>query len=69
MIYGGPGPSPGPLLATSAELIAAVRDTGQVLGGSCQHAQAAFTATVCPRDDGHAAARVIDRLLRVAAAR
>ena len=55
--------APGPLLATSAELIAAVRDIGQV-ARSYQQAQAAFAAKFCPLDDGHAAARVVDRLLR-----
>ena len=55
--------APGPLLATTAELIAAVRDIGQV-SRSYQQAYAAFTARFCHLDDGHAAARVVDRLLR-----
>ena len=55
--------APGPLLATTAELIAAVRDIGQV-AESYQQAQAAFAARFCPLDDGHAAARVVDRLLQ-----
>ena len=55
--------APGPLLATSAELIAAVRDIDRV-AASYQQAQAAFIAKFCPLDDGHAAERVVDRLLR-----
>ena len=55
--------APGPLLATNAELIAAMRDIGQV-AESYQQAQAAFTARFCPLDDGHAAARAVDCLLR-----
>ncbi len=55
--------APGPLLASSAELIAAVHNIGQVTQ-SYQQAQAAFAAKFCPLDDGHAAARAVDRLLR-----
>ena len=55
--------APGPLLDTSAELIEAVRDIDQVTE-SYQPAQAAFIAKFCPLDDGHAAERVVDRLLR-----
>ncbi len=54
--------APGPLLGTSAEVIAAVRDIDQVTG-AYQQARAAFAATFCPLDDGHAAARAVDRLL------
>ncbi len=55
--------APGPLLATSAELIAAVRDIGEV-ARSYKQARAEFAAKFCPLDDGHAAARAVDRLLR-----
>jgi len=55
--------APGPLLATTAEVIAAVRDIGQV-ARSYERARAAFTARFCPLDDGHAATRAVDRLLR-----
>ncbi len=55
--------APGPLLATSAEVIAAVRDIDQV-ARSYQQAQAAFTARFCSLDDGQAAARAVDVLLR-----
>src|SRR5260370_22151947 len=55
--------APGPLLATTAEVIAAVRDIGQV-ARSYERARAAFTATFCPLDHGHAATRAVDRLLR-----
>jgi CDP-glycerol glycerophosphotransferase len=54
--------APGPLLATSDEVIAAVRDIGQVMA-RYRAAYRAFAATYCPLDDGKAAARVCDRLL------
>jgi CDP-glycerol glycerophosphotransferase len=53
--------APGPLLATSAEVIEAIRDIDSVAaryGEAYQH----FAATYCPLDDGKAAARVCDRL-------
>ncbi|MQY07507.1 bifunctional glycosyltransferase/CDP-glycerol:glycerophosphate glycerophosphotransferase [Actinomadura macrotermitis] len=50
---------PGPLLSTSAELIAALS------GPFTDHGRlAAFAAEFAPHDDGRAAARVVDRLLR-----
>jgi CDP-glycerol glycerophosphotransferase len=55
--------APGPLLTTTAEVIAAVRDIDDV-EGSYQQARSAFAARFCPLDDGHAAARAVDRLLR-----
>ncbi len=54
--------APGPLLATSAEVIAAVRDIDEV-ARSYQPARAAFTEKFCSLDDGNAAARAVDRLL------
>jgi CDP-glycerol glycerophosphotransferase len=54
--------APGPLLATSDEVIAAVRDIGPVMA-SYRAAYRSFAATYCPLDDGKAGARVCDRLL------
>jgi CDP-glycerol glycerophosphotransferase len=53
--------APGPLLATSGEVIAALRDVKGVAADH-QAAYAAFAAKYCPLDDGKAAARVCDRL-------
>jgi CDP-glycerol glycerophosphotransferase len=59
--------APGPLVPTSPELIAALRDlapTGAVPAG---HAAAyeRFRSTHCKLDDGGAAARVVDRMLEL----
>jgi CDP-glycerol glycerophosphotransferase len=53
--------APGPLLASSDEVLAAVRDTGAI---AAQYGAAyqAFAAKYCPLDDGKAGARVCDRL-------
>jgi len=53
--------APGPLLATSDEVISAIGDIDTL---ATQHAAAyqAFTAKFCPLDDGKAGARVCDRL-------
>jgi CDP-glycerol glycerophosphotransferase len=53
--------APGPLLATSDDVIAAIGDIGTV---AARHAGAyqAFAAKFCPLDDGKAGARVCDRL-------
>jgi CDP-glycerol glycerophosphotransferase len=53
--------APGPLLATSDEVIEAVLSPDWLAAG---HADAyrAFAATYCPLDDGKAGARVCDRL-------
>jgi CDP-glycerol glycerophosphotransferase len=53
--------APGPLLATSDEVIAAIGDIDTV---AATHAAAyeAFAAKFCPLDDGKAGARVCDRL-------
>ncbi|WP_052681723.1 CDP-glycerol glycerophosphotransferase family protein [Saccharothrix sp. ST-888] len=54
--------APGPLLATSAELIAAL---GRVDAVAAEHADryAAFRERYCHLDDGRAASRVVDALL------
>ncbi len=53
--------APGPLLATSDEVIAAIGDIETV---EARHAAAyqAFVAKFCPLDDGKAGARICDRL-------
>jgi len=53
--------APGPLLATSAEVLAALGDTGAV---AARYADAyrAFTTRFCPLDDGKAAARACDAI-------
>jgi CDP-glycerol glycerophosphotransferase len=53
--------APGPLLATSDEVLAAVRDTDAATAGYGAAYQA-FAAKYCPLDDGKAGARVCDRL-------
>ena len=53
--------APGPLLATSAEVIAAVKDIDAV-AASYRDAYQQFAARFCPLDDGKASARVCDRL-------
>jgi CDP-glycerol glycerophosphotransferase len=53
--------APGPLLATSDEVLAAVRDVGEV-AARYHGAYQAFAAKYCPLDDGKAGARVCDRL-------
>jgi CDP-glycerol glycerophosphotransferase len=55
--------APGPLLATSADVIEALRDTSGVPGGY-REAYQAFAAKYCALEDGHAAGRVADRLFR-----
>ena len=54
--------APGPLLSTSDDVIEALRDIGRI-ERSYQAAYAAFRARYCSLDDGHAAARAVDRLL------
>jgi CDP-glycerol glycerophosphotransferase len=53
--------APGPLLATSAEVIAAVKDIDSV-AVSHRDAYQQFAARFCSLDDGKAGARVCDRL-------
>jgi CDP-glycerol glycerophosphotransferase len=52
---------PGPLLATSAEVVSALEKLGEVSAGYAD-AYAAFAERFCPWDDGSAGARVCDRL-------
>lgn len=54
--------APGPLLRDSESLIAAVRDADAV-GARFAGAREAFRAEFCDLDDGHAAERVVDRML------
>jgi CDP-glycerol glycerophosphotransferase len=53
--------APGPLLATSAEVIAALSDIDAV-AASYRDSYQQFVARFCPLDDGKASARVCDRL-------
>ncbi len=53
--------APGPLLATSDQVVAALADIGSV-AVAYSAAHAAFTARFCPLDDGKAAARACDRI-------
>jgi CDP-glycerol glycerophosphotransferase len=59
--FGFEAEAPGPLLATSDEVIGAVREAGQVAAGYASAYQA-FAEKYCPLDDGKAGARVCDRL-------
>lgn len=56
--------APGPLLRTSAEVIEAIREIDEV-AASYRSRYHAFTERFCGLDDGHAAARAVDRLLAV----
>jgi CDP-glycerol glycerophosphotransferase len=53
--------APGPLLATSDEVLAAIAESGTA-GADHRAAYQAFAAKFCPLDDGKAAARVCERL-------
>ena len=53
--------APGPLLATSDEVIAAIGDIETVVARNAAAYQA-FAAKFCPLDDGKAGARICDRL-------
>ncbi|MEV6654599.1 CDP-glycerol glycerophosphotransferase family protein [Streptomyces sp. NPDC051219] len=55
--------APGPLLRDTGELIGALRDL-DVLAARHAEAYASFRTDFCDLDDGGAAARVVDRLLR-----
>ena len=55
--------APGPLLATSDEVLAAVAGADDVAAGYRDSYQA-FAAKYCPLDDGKAGARVCDRLFQ-----
>ncbi|MFD7643257.1 CDP-glycerol glycerophosphotransferase family protein [Kitasatospora sp. NPDC059795] len=56
--------APGPVLATSADLVAALRDFDPA---PHRERYRAFRERFCPLDDGKAAARVVDRMLELAA--
>jgi CDP-glycerol glycerophosphotransferase len=53
--------APGPLLATSDQVVAAVADIDSV-AAKYTAAHSAFTARFCPLDDGKASARACDRI-------
>jgi CDP-glycerol glycerophosphotransferase len=53
--------APGPLLATSEQVVAALADLDSV-AAKYSAALAAFTARFCPLDDGKASARACDRI-------
>jgi CDP-glycerol glycerophosphotransferase len=53
--------APGPLLATSDEVVEALADLDAV-AASYGQARAKFTARFCPMDDGKASARACDRI-------
>jgi CDP-glycerol glycerophosphotransferase len=55
--------APGPLLATSAEVVTALEGIDE-LTASYQERYQRFTTQFCPLDDGHAAARLCDRIFR-----
>ena len=55
--------APGPLLATSDEVVEALADLDAV-AASYRQAHAEFTARFCPLDDGKASARACDRIFR-----
>ncbi|MGP4024754.1 bifunctional glycosyltransferase/CDP-glycerol:glycerophosphate glycerophosphotransferase [Actinomadura sp. 3N407] len=57
--------APGPLLSTSQEVVDALREPNGLDAGF-RDARAAFAARYCPHDDGHAASRVLDRVLQPA---
>jgi CDP-glycerol glycerophosphotransferase len=52
---------PGPVLRTMGELTDALRDPDAACAGFAPRYER-FVATFCPLDDGHAAARVVDRV-------
>ncbi|GLW71387.1 hypothetical protein Kpho02_36860 [Kitasatospora phosalacinea] len=58
--------APGPLLADSAAVVAALRDLDPV---PYAERYRAFRERFCPLDDGRAAARVVDRMLELAGRR
>jgi CDP-glycerol glycerophosphotransferase (TagB/SpsB family)/glycosyltransferase involved in cell wall biosynthesis len=55
--------APGPLLATSDQVVEALADIDAV-AASYRQAHAEFTARFCPLDDGKASARACDRIFR-----
>jgi len=55
--------APGPLLATSDQVVDALADL-EAVAASYRQAHARFTARFCPLDDGKASARACDRIFR-----
>ncbi len=55
--------APGPLLRTTEEVVAAVRDADEV-HAKYRKLYDAFTARFCPLEDGGASARAVDRIFR-----
>ena len=55
--------APGPLLSTSDEVIAAIRNADAVVGEYAER-YAAFAARGCDLDDGHASQRLVDAMLK-----
>ncbi len=55
--------APGPLLRTTEEVVAAVRDADEV-HAKYRKPYDAFTARFCPLEDGGASARAVDRIFR-----
>ncbi|OLT38202.1 hypothetical protein BJF79_05620 [Actinomadura sp. CNU-125] len=53
--------APGPLVETSDDLIDAIRDVETATAGHAARYDD-FVARFCPLDDGHAAARTVDRV-------
>jgi CDP-glycerol glycerophosphotransferase len=53
--------APGPLVETSDDLIDAIRDIDAAVAGHKERYDA-FVDRFCPLDDGHAAARTVDRV-------
>ena len=53
--------APGPLLATSDQVVAALADI-DAIAAKYSAAHAAFAARFCPLDDGKASARACDRI-------
>jgi CDP-glycerol glycerophosphotransferase len=56
--------APGPLLDTTAAIVDALRDIDRVVKENAP-AYEAFRTTYCDLDDGHAAKRVVDRMLEL----
>ncbi|MGA5301548.1 bifunctional glycosyltransferase/CDP-glycerol:glycerophosphate glycerophosphotransferase [Nucisporomicrobium flavum] len=60
--------APGPLLATSPEVVAAIRDADATAARYADRYRA-FAAKACDLDDGHAAAKLADRMLEAGGSR
>lgn len=59
--------APGPVLRAADDVLDALRDHGTLPDGRSE-AYASFAARYCARDDGHAAARVLDHVMAAAPA-